>query len=415
MRLRRTRSAWLALAVALLGSGACAPTGGGTVVVLGSWTGEEAAGFRSVLDRFTATTGIAYEYRDTAPDVAVLPNPGVLAAYAKQGELHPLDDVLGDQTGSYGPQWLTLLRVGRERQYAVPVKADVKNLVWYATANADWPVPRTWEDLVALSHRLTAAGRTPWCLGMGSPPASGWPGTDWVEDVLLRSAGPGAYREWSAGRLAWTSPEVRRAWQEWGELVAVPGAVRGGAQAALLTDFGDAGSAMFTTPPGCLLEHQGSFTMAGYRSLPRAGGSPEPDVDFDFFPFPGPEVSAVSADLAGMFHDTPQARALIRFLASDEAQRIWPERRGGVFSVNRTVTDVYQDDVSRRIARKLTAEPPCFDASDLMPAPMTDVFHRAVLEYLHDPTRLDAVLAELDVTRQRLLDEDQWLDVPCGR
>ncbi|XVS68050.1 ABC transporter substrate-binding protein [Actinosynnema sp. CA-299493] len=435
MRIRgkaRTRAVRLVLAVALLASGACATTSSGTVTVMASWTGSEEDAFREVLDRFEAATGIGYEYRgtravdqvlaadvqrDAAPDVAVLPNPSVLAAYARQGELHPLDEVLGDQSGSYGPQWLTLQRVGRDRQYAVAVKADVKSTIWYATANADWPTPVTWEELVALSRRLGAEGRTPWCLGMGSPPVSGWPGTDWVEDILLHSAGPEVHREWASGRLAWTSPQVRQAWQAWGELVASPGAVRGGAQAALLTDFDDAGRALFANPPGCLLEYQASFAMGGYQAVEREGGStPRPGADFDFFPFPGGRVSSVSADLAGMFHDTPEARALIKFLASDEAQRIWPEMRGGsVFSANKTVTDVYDDDLSRRIARRLTTDPLCLDASDLMPARMTDAFYRAVLEYLHAPARLDALLADLDEVRASLNDPGQWLDVPCGQ
>ena len=424
MRTHRPLWTLLALVAVLLGSAACSASGQGRVTVLASWTGAEEEDFRKVLTAFTAKTGIDFDYRGTRavdqvlasdvqrgtpPDVAVLPNPGSLAGYAHQGKIKPLGEVLGEQPAG---SWQTLEKVGTPQQYGVAVKADLKSAVWYAVANLPGPKPATWAELLALSGKLTADGRTPWCLGLGAPPTSGWPGTDWIEDILLHSAGPEFYRGWAAGKVAWTAPEIRKAWTDWGDLITPPGAVRGGAAAALLTTFGDAGRPLFTTPSGCLLEHQASFTMGGYRRLHR-----EPGRDFDFFRFPGPEVSEVSADLAGMFNDTPQARELMKFLASDEAQRIWPEiHRGSVFSVNKTVSAVYDDRVSRRVAAILTSsrQPLCFDASDLMPATMTGAFYRAVLEYVNNPGRLPDLLTQLETVR-RSVPKGDWLDVPCGQ
>lgn len=424
--MRTHRPLWILLVVVLLGGVACSAGAKGTVTVLASWTGAEEDDFRKVLQAFTDKTGIAFDYRGTRaldqvltsdvqrgtpPDVAVLPNPGSLAGYVRQGKLKPLGDVLGEQpTGS----WQTLEKVGTQQQYGVAVKADLKSAVWYATANLPGPKPATWAELLALSGKLTADGRTPWCLGLGAPPTSGWPGTDWIEDILLHTAGPEFYQDWAAGKVEWTAPEIRKAWTDWGALVTPAGAVRGGAAAALLTDFVDAGRPLFTTPPGCLLEHQASFIMGGYRA-PRADGTaPEPARDFDFFRFPGPQVAEVSADLAGMFTGTPQARELMKFLASDEAQRIWPGvHRGNVFSVSKTVTGVYDDDVSRRVAQTLTEGQLCFDASDLMPATMTDAFYRAVLEYVNNPGRLPDLLGQLETVRRGI--PDGWLDVPCGQ
>ncbi len=426
------RPLWTLLVAVLLGGAACSATGHGTVAVLASWTGAEEGDFKQVLDAFKAKTGITVDYRGTRaldqvlasdvqrgtpPDVAVLPNPGALVSYVHQGKVKALGDVLGAQSGSYGPQWQSLDRVGSQ-QYAVAVKADLKSSIWYATANLPGPKPATWAELLALSGKLTAGGRTPWCLGLGAPPTSGWPGTDWIEDILLHTAGAAFYQRWAAGEVPWTAPEIRKAWTDWGDLVTGAGAVRGGAAAALLTDFGDAGRPLFAGPPGCLLEHQASFVMGGYLNMKRADGTtPKPGTDFDFFRFPGPEVSEVSADLAGMFTDTPQARELMRFLASDEAQRIWPGiHRGSVFSVNKTVTGVYDDPVSQRVAQTLTVstQPLCFDASDLMPATMTGAFYRAVLEYLNNPGRLDELLRQLE-TVSRSVPAGDWLDVPCGQ
>jgi alpha-glucoside transport system substrate-binding protein len=422
----------LVFVVLLLGANACGTGGAGRVAVLASWTGAEEDDFRTVLRAFTTATGIEVDYqgtraldqvlasdvqRGTAPDVAVLPNPGSLATYARRGKLKPLDALLGPQPG-YGKQWLDLEKAGTGQQYAIAVKADLKSAIWYDVTDLRGARPGTWDELLTLSRQLTADGRTPWCLGMGAPPTSGWPGTDWIEDILLHSAGPDTYRQWSAGKLSWNSSQVRQAWVDWGALVAVPGAVRGGAPAALLTDFGDAGRGLFTRPAGCVLEHQASFVMGGYSAMKRTdGSSPRPGRDFAFFPFPGPAVSEVSADLAAMFHDTPQARELMKYLASDQAQRIWPGiHRGSVFSVDRNVGGVYDDVVSRQVSSTLTSPQQrlCFDASDLMPATMTGAFYRAVLEYLNDPSRLDTLLADLDTVR-RSVPADEWLNVPCGQ
>lgn len=420
-------------ALSLLAGGCSASADEGTVTVLASWTGEEETAFLRLLDAFKADTGIDYNYQGTraieqvlaadvqrgaAPDVAVLPNPGVLAKYEKSGDLLPLDGVLEGAAGdSYGQQWLALQKIGTSRQYAVAVKADLKSLIWYNPAQLTGPKPTTWADLVAFGADLTAKGGTPWCVGMGAPPTSGWPGTDWIEDILLHSAGRGPYRAWSAGKLEWTSPEITQAWRDWGSVVAVPGAIRGGTAAALLTDFADAGKPMFTNPPGCALEHQASFIMSRYQLKRADGTSPRPGTDFDFLRFPGRDAYEVSADLAGMFRDTPEARRLIAYLASEKAQRIWPGIPGAsAFSVHPKVgPDVYADPVSRRIADTLTsASELCFDASDLMPATMSGAFHRAVLEYLSNPDRLDILLAQLEKIRLSI-SKDQWLDIPCGQ
>lgn len=415
-------------------SGCAAGTGPDVVSVLGPWTGDEQTAFQRVLDGFTRETGIEVRYQGTRaqnqvlrgdlqqgtpPDVAVLSNPAELARYAHSGELKPLDDVLGaEAAGAYSPQWLRLQRLGGTAMYAVAVKADLKSIVWYSPKTFTQPEPATWEQLVATGQRLAAGGQRPWCLGMGAPPNSGFPGTDWIEDILLHRAGPAAYRAWAAGRLAWTDAGVRDAWQSWGTLVLAPDAVRGGSTAALLTSFADAGKAMFTEPPGCALEHLGSFAIGGYTAVRRPGGPPAPDRDFRFFPFPGSGTtgpSEVAADLAGMFHDTPAARRLMTYLAGEPGQRIWPSG-GTTFSVDQRLVDqdVYRGDVGKRIARTLARGTDlCFDASDLMPSAMSSAFYQAVLEYLAHPGRLDTLLGDLEQVR-RSIGPEQWLDLPCG-
>ncbi|HET6711036.1 ABC transporter substrate-binding protein [Amycolatopsis sp.] len=427
------RCAGWVLIVVLLLSGCSAGNGAETLTVLGPWTGDEQRAFQRVLDGFTRATGISVRYQGTRaqnqvlrgdlqqgtpPHVAVLSNPAELAGYVRSGKVKPLDAVLdAEVTAAYSRQWLRLQQLGGNAKYAVVVKADLKSIVWYTPDSFPGPAPATWDELVAASQRLAAAGQRPWCLGMGAPPNSGFPGTDWLEDILLHRAGPGVYSNWAAGRLAWTDPAVVDAWRSWGTLVLAPGAVRGGSTAALLTSFADAGRAMFADPPGCALEHLGSFAIGGYAAIPRPGGPPGPDRDFRFVPVPGAGgagPSEVSADLAGMFRDTPGARRLMAYLAGAEGQRIWPSG-GTTFSAHQRLVDqdVYRSDVTRRIATTLARGGNlCFDASDLMPAAMTSAFYQAVLEYLADPARLPTLLGQLDQVR-RDIGREQWLDLPC--
>lgn len=420
----------LVLLLVLSALPACSTAGaGGTVQIMAYWTGQEKAKFLEVLAAFEADEDIDVKYvgtralsqvlqsevrQGTPPDIAVLPSPGELANYARRQYLVPLDEIVDPRGDEYSAEWLKLEKASTEKRYAVAVKADLKSAIWYNPKALPAPLPRTGAELLALTRTLAESGRTPWCMGLGGTPDSGWPGTDWIEDILLHQAGPGVYQRWAAGNLAWTSPEVRRAWTTWNELTGGT-SVRGGPKSALLTDFGDAGRALFPQPPGCLLDHQASFitgVYAGYDTAPKA------EQDFDFFPFPSfddkPPSSVVSADLAAMFTNTPQARKLINYLASERAQRIWPGS-GGAFSPNRKVgPSVYGNAVSRKIAATLTSdEPLCFDASDLMPPKVRTAFYRAALEYVDDPSRLEALLGKLEIVRAGVPHEER-LEFPCG-
>jgi alpha-glucoside transport system substrate-binding protein len=162
----------------------------------------------------------------------------------------------------------------------------------------------------------------------------------------------------------------------------------------------DGGNGLFTDPPACLFHHQATFMTEFFKS--RAGARPD---EYDFFPFPdindqfGHSVIG-GGDLFGMFTDTPQARALMRYLVTPEAQSVWV-RRGGALSVNVRVTD-YPDDLQRRAAEVLAgADRFRFDASDLMPEQMNSAFLQAVLDYTRSPTTLDEILENLDEVQRR--------------
>ncbi len=443
-RIRRTALLPALVLVSAIGLSACSSEGSaGQVTVLGPWIGGEGGEegqFGDVLEAFTAKTGIKVNYQGaralpqvllsnvrggTPPDVAVLANPGELAAYARNGEMYPLDEFIDQKRQeAFSRQWLLPQeKDGKQHIYTIPIKANLKSIVWFNPKRAPQPLPQTWDGLVDYSGSIAGKGSTPWCIGLGDAPSSGWPGSDLIEDILLQTFGQALYQRWSAGDLPWISDEVAEAWTRLGKILARPTYVQGKPDAALFTDFADAARPMFATPPGCFLDHQASFIMGFYQGFKKDGSAsaPQAGVDFDFFPFPGSgnqkagRLWEASADLAGMFNDTPQARRFMSYLASDEAQQIWPAIPGAsAFTVNKNVDlRVYDDDVSRRIAEIFRSGTLCLDAADLMPASMRNAFYRAVLEYFNDPSLLGTLLKKLEKVREGI-EEKEWLTLSCG-
>jgi alpha-glucoside transport system substrate-binding protein len=436
-----------ALAMTVAGLPACGgPAGDQTVTVLSFWTGTERDWFvNHVLAEFTKETGIQVHYQlstraidqelqsqlqtGTQPDIAVLSSPGVLQTFAQQGALQPLDSALSDQSGRYDQQWLSLESAvqpagGDRHKYTVPITTSLKSVIWYNPGalrrllGSSWPgsMPATWDQLLALTQLISARGGTPWCMGMESTPVSGWPGTDWIEDILLHQSGPRIYQQWADGQLSWQkTSQIASALAAFDSIVGNNGQnLDGGVEGALLTPFDDASKPLFTSNPGCYLDHTAHVNNS-QTTL-------KPGVDYDFFPFPAltgqyANTVEVSGDFAAMFRQTPQAEQLIHFLASDTAQRIWVARPGGgVFSADRDITtDDYPDAVSRNAAQLISAAGNlCFDASDLMPPTVSTAFYQAILTYLSNPTPavLSGLLAQLDTSQAAV---SHTLSYQCGQ
>ena len=400
---------------------AAPPRLGGSVSVVGVWGGSELESFLAMVKPFEDATGVKVEFEGTRdinavlttriqggnpPDVAGLPGPGQMAEFARAGKLVALDDVLdlASMKEQYAQSWIDLASVDG-KVYGVFIKAALKGLIWYnpkVFKAAGYEVPATWDGLLQLTERIKTDGKTPWCIGLESAAASGWPATDWIEDLVLRAAGPDTYDRWYRHEIPWTDAAIRTAWEQFGKIAAAPN-VYGGTQAVLATHFGQAPFPLFTDPPGCFLHHQATFIQdfiqKQYPNL-RAG------EDFDFFAFPPidpniPKAVEAGGDLFGMFKDTPQARALMKYLTTPEAQAIWV-KRGGALSANRKVSpDVYPDPLARRAAEILTsADVVRFDASDLMPEAVNSAFWKGTLDYVQAPQRLDEILQTIERTAQ---------------
>ncbi|MDG9717542.1 extracellular solute-binding protein [Streptomyces sp. DH24] len=342
------------------------------VTILGTWTATQEERFESLLRGF----GIPFRYQGTAaqrevllskvqsgepPDIVIMPGIGELAEYADQDLLKPLNELYIPQ--EYGAPWKSTGSPS-EHVYWVPVKADLKSIVWYR--EGDRPVD-------------SPAPVDSWCMGMGDDGASGWPGTDWIEDLVLQREGPAVYEKWALGAGTaqwWRSEPVRAAWEAWAGLLRQN---RQAAKHALLTDHRgapDGSGLLFDGWGGCTLEHQGSFAPSFYRGDAERAGLMD---SAPLLPGGGGRVRAreVTGDFAALFSDRPAARALIQRLASKEGQQKWADL-AEVFSANRQVKP-RGGPLEREIARRLGAGPRCLDASDVMAPAVRDAFYEAVL------------------------------------
>ncbi len=395
---------------------------GGSVTVLATWGGSEQDSFMAMIKPFEDATGVQVQYEGTRdlnavlttrvqagnpPDLAGLPGPGQMAQFAQAGKLVDLSTVLDVPTykSQYAQTWLDLATTNG-KLVGIFIKTSVKGLIWYdpkVWQAKGFKIPQTWDEMMALSQQMAASGTTPWSIGLENGAASGWPGTDWLEDIVLRQSGEQVYDQWWQGQIAWTSPQIKQAWQTWGQIVSDPKMVNGGANGMLTTAFGDSGNCLFANPPGCYMVHQASFITDFFT---QANPGITATVDFDFFPFPpftagAPVSTEMAGDLFGMFNDTPQARALISYLTTPEAQAIWVQR-GGAISPNKLVPlSLYPDDLSRKAAQLLVgSQVAVFDASDLMPSAMNDAFWKAILNYVQNPSSLDSILQGLDTVQK---------------
>ena len=392
---------------------------GGEVSMLGVLGGDELAAFEGVLEPFESATGIDVQYeatRDLAavlqtrvdggnpPDVATNPGVGQMIEFAERGDLVDVGAFLDADAlaAQYDEALLGGVTVDGHLS-GIYTAVNLEGLIWYNPHTYSGPTePASFAELEEWASGVAADGTTPWCIGLESGAASGWPGVVWITELMLRGAGPDLYTQWWQGDLPWTSPEVRAAFETFGSIATDPTMVNGGPTAVLATPFANGGDAMFTDPPQCYLHHQASFyggiataNFPDLEPITDVAAFPFPDVDPDF-----PGLRQVSGEVLGMFNDTPQARALVTYLASPEAQTLLAET-GIWLSANKEVpVDAYPSPFTAQAAATVrAAEGMYYDGSALMPTEMNAAFTAAILDYVADPDTLDDVLAGLDEVR----------------
>jgi alpha-glucoside transport system substrate-binding protein len=284
------------------------------------------------------------------------------------------------------------------------MKADTKATIWYSPKMFDakgWkPLTASskWEDLVALSNQIKDAGMAPWSIGIESGGASGWPGTDWIQQIILNNQGAEVYDGLISGKIPFTDERVRKAWEQWGEIALGAGmTAQGGATGINATGFQDSTFLPYQPEPKAAMVYLGGFASGFIKEqFPDA----KPGVDYDFMPWPGGGVTG-GANVVYAFNDSDTTKSLIAYLASAEAQDIWV-KRGGFTSVNTKVSlDAYPDPVTKRQAQQLTeAKLFRFDLDDSIGGALQQAYFKGVTEYLASPGKLGDILDSIEKARK---------------
>ena len=382
---------------------------GRTLTIFGPWRGEDQVLAESVLAYFAAATGATVNYSSSEnyeqqividteagspPDIAILPQPGLIADLVRKGFV----SALGAETETWlaenyaaGDSWVGLGSYagadGTRALYAFPYKIDVKSLVWYVPENfedAGYDVPQTMEELKALTERIVADGGTPWCIGLGSGGATGWPATDWVEDMMLRTQPPEAYDRWTTNDLAFDSPEVVGAIEEFGWFARNDAFVAGGSAAVASTDFRDSPKGLFASPPQCYMHHQASFIPSFFPEGTVVGQ----DADFFYMPaYAGKDLGKPvlgAGTLAFITRDTEASRAFIEFLKTPIAHEVWMAQTGFLTPMKGVNADLYGDPTLKKMGEILLNSTTFrFDGSDLMPGAVgAGTFWTGMVDYV---------------------------------
>ncbi|MEV7972584.1 extracellular solute-binding protein [Cellulomonas sp. NPDC089187] len=390
-----------------------------SITMLSDLGGDEMDQFLATFAPFEEATGITLEYESTRdllsvlstrvqggnpPDLTSNPSIGQMQSLMASGDLVPLDDMLDMDTirEQYNEGLLDLASDEDGQLYGLFTTAALKGLIYYNPETYDGPTePATWSELTDWTQERADSGTTPWCIGLESGAASGWPATDWIEQFMLSQHGTEVYDSWMNGELAWTSPEVTEAFEAF-IAVTTDQMANGGPTGVVSTNFLTAADPMYDDPARCDLHLQADW-MA--RTLPAQVETSVPGQTLDFFQFPAADAAnagtvETAGELLGAFNDDPEVQALVRYAASVERNALLADT-GLWISPNTGVSaEAYPTVLSQRAAEIFTgAESVRFDASDYISSDINQQFWAACLTVVKDPSALTNELNTLEQMR----------------
>ncbi|WP_182887505.1 ABC transporter substrate-binding protein [Microbispora sp. H10885] len=358
------------------------PLAGEKIEIAAKWTGDEQANFEKVLKAFEEKTGATVTYASTGedtgaylgprieggnpPDVAILPQPGLVQQYADENALKPLSpEVQAQIDQNYTPYWKDL-GSAKGQVYGVLVKAAHKSLIWYrqgAFDDAGAQPASTWDDLIKNAQTLSDSGVAPFALCA----ASGWTLTDLFENVYLSSAGPENYDKLAKHEIPWTDASVKTALEKMAQIFGKKEFMLGGSSGALQTDFPTCVTQVYGQKKAAMVI-EADFVAA---SVGQSGAKVGEDAKIMPFPKAGDTAPVVlGGDVGVAMKDTKGAMALLEFLASKEGGEVWA-KQPGYLSPNRNVSpDNYPDDLTKQLAQTIISagESVRYDMSDLAPS-----------------------------------------------
>jgi len=338
------------------------------------------------------------------PDIALIPQPGVVQQMVQLAAAKPLDDIvdMSSLESSMLPGSLDAGKVN-DQLYGLLVSANVKGLVFYDKKEWDekgYPIPESIPELEQLTDQIKADGNTPWCMGIQDPAAaSGWPATDWFETLFMKYFGVDAYNQWLTHEIPFDSDQVKQVAGEFDKLLFTTGNTLGGRSAIASTNWQTVGSAMFDNPPKCWMQMQGSFITGFY---PKSVGS-DLDANVGVFGFPpavagGDNPVEGGGDLLTVLNDTPQVQQVVKAMSETDIGNDAAPVSSFISPHKDFDVSLYPNDFTRSVAKVASdASAFLFDGSDQMPAAVgSGTFWSEITAWVGDQEDLDTALKNID-------------------
>ncbi len=360
-----------------------------TITVLGTIAeGQNEKRLELCFDPFEERTGITVKYNGSnefeniiyvrakggnPPDVAIFPQPGGVATLARRGHLIPLsEETRRSVEKNYTDGWKEIMQVDGT-YYGVIHRINVKSIVWYpkkAWEAKGYTIPKTWEELEALCRQMVSEGETPWSVGIESGGSTGWPATDWIEDIMLRMAGPDVYDQWVNHEIPFTDPRVKNAVEILADMWFTEGYVYGGRETIPTLNFGDAAKRLFDDPPKAWMHRQGSFIINFFPE--EIQNNLDDEVGVFGLPTINEEYGTPvlgGGDIFVAFTDSPEVHSFMKYMSTKEAGEPWQRVGGSLFAYKDQNLDLYPTETERKQAElAATAKVFRFDGSDMMPS-----------------------------------------------
>jgi len=341
------------------------------------------------------------------PDIAFMPQPGIIKDLAAKGKVTALDGILDLPTlrNSMTAGTLDVAQVDG-KTYGLMVSMNVKGLVFYpkkAFEAAGYTAPKTLDELDTLTAKIKADGNTPWCLGIESGTATGWPATDWFENLVLKYGGLAQYNAWIAHQVKFDSPLVRQAAAEFEKIAFTDGNVLGGRKAIASNAFGTAGNAMFNSgKPGCYLYQQGSF-ITGF--FPKAIQQ-SLDAEVGLFGLPPATAGGENAvegggDTASIYKNSPAAQKVMKLLAATDLGTTAAGNGSSFLSPHKDFPiSGYPLQTTQAVAKVAYGSTGfAFDGSDAMPTAVgSGTFWKEMTAWIAGQQSLDTALKNIDAS-----------------
>ena len=375
---------------------------GDEVSMLYQWSGAEETSLNQVLQPLVDSCGIVLKpesTRDqalldtrvkagTPPDLAFW-NVAQLIQYK---DLLKTMDGLGAQRSSYADFFVNPGTIDG-KWLGLPVKADVKTIIWYSPANfksLGYTVPTTWDELNTLVDKMSADGHVPWSMGLESGDATGWTGSDFIQDILLVQQGPAYVMGIMDGSIPYNDPGVKKAYKTYGKWAMDPKYAVGGAQGTLSTGFLAAIYKPFADPPEAMMVKQSGFAGG---EIAKQFPTLKQGTDYDFFIVPGAQGLQGGADWMMAFSDKPAVKALVAYLSSPLGGANWAKATFGL-SPNKGANGNYTDPALQKLGQALaTTKGFTPDIGDTIPGGFGNAEWKAIVGFLNGGD-LDKALAD---------------------